>query len=165
MLSDKVYEKFYVDWTIAWEWAKEISHQIFCAGAKPEVILAVGKGGLIPAAMVNYLLSERTQGTPRVECVHALSYHGQIRGEVVTAGLYEVADRLSRYRHNGQILIVDDIADSGFTLNHLLLRFPRASTAVLIHKEKSIVKPTFFGTRDNSDRNTWYVFPWEQGAQ
>ena len=56
-------------------------------------------------------------------------------------------------------LIVDDIADTGKTLNDYTLNdynysFP---TATLFYKKRSIIQPTFYV--ETTDK--WIVFPWE----
>lgn len=65
------------------------------------------------------------------------------------------------------ILIVDDINDSGDTLNYVMEMFhankifcPR--TAVLLSKETSSFQTTFAGEVINKHRkDEWIVFPWE----
>lgn len=54
----------------------------------------------------------------------------------------------------GSVLIVDDIADTGVTLDGKQFLFP---IATLFYKPRSIVKPTFY-VEETSD---WIVFPWE----
>lgn len=56
--------------------------------------------------------------------------------------------------YTGTILVVDDIADTGRTLDGKQMLFP---TATLFYKPRSIVKPTFY-VRETTD---WIVFPWE----
>jgi hypoxanthine phosphoribosyltransferase len=73
---------------------------------------------------------------------------------------------IDEYRFNmynieliGNTLIVDDIADTGKTLNNYTLNdynysFP---TATLFYKKRSIIQPTFYV--ETTDK--WIVFPWE----
>jgi len=68
------------------------------------------------------------------------------------------------------ILIVDDINDSGDTLNGILTRLEhvgsevKVKTATLLSKSTSINKVDYYAreltTPDELD--SWYVFPWEQ---
>ena len=51
-------------------------------------------------------------------------------------------------------LIVDDIADTGKTLDGFQMLFP---TATLFYKPRSIIKPTFY-VEETED---WIVYPWE----
>jgi hypoxanthine phosphoribosyltransferase len=54
-----------------------------------------------------------------------------------------------------EILVVDDIADTGKTLDGFQRLFP---TATLYYKPRSIIKPTYF-VRETTK---WIVFPWER---
>jgi len=53
-----------------------------------------------------------------------------------------------------EILVVDDIADTGKTLDGFQILFP---IATLYYKPRSIVKPKFY-VRETEN---WIVFPWE----
>jgi len=55
-----------------------------------------------------------------------------------------------------ELLIVDDIADTGITLEKL--KGMCIATATLYYKERSTVKPTFFVIKTDK----WIVFPWER---
>jgi len=62
----------------------------------------------------------------------------------------------------GNILIVDDIADSGQTLKFLrekTNKYPniKCTTVTVYYKERSIIKPDIY--LEMTDR--WVVFPWE----
>ena len=56
-------------------------------------------------------------------------------------------------------LIVDDVADTGKTLQNLKLRHCiNFITATLHYKSRSVIKPDFFVEKNN----TWLIYPWEQ---
>ncbi len=65
---------------------------------------------------------------------------------------------------DGSILICDDIADSGKTLQFLLNKIAGnpniiTTTATIYYKESSLIKPDYYmGITDK-----WVVFPWECG--
>ena len=64
------------------------------------------------------------------------------------------ASQVSLYQRNA-LLVVDDICDSGKTLNTI-----QSPTAVLHYKpHTSIVEPTFYACKFESD--DWIVYPWE----
>lgn len=54
----------------------------------------------------------------------------------------------------GSMLVVDDVADTGKTLEGFQFLFP---TATLHYKPWSIVKPTFYVL----ETTNWIVYPWE----
>lgn len=63
---------------------------------------------------------------------------------------------------DGSILICDDIADSGKTLQFLLNKIAGnpniiATTATIYYKETSLIRPDHFA--ETTDK--WIVFPWE----
>lgn len=66
----------------------------------------------------------------------------------------EFVENMSRPIHE-YTLVVDDIADTGITLE----KYPLvAATATLFYKKRSSVKPTFYIL----ETNKWVVFPWEK---
>jgi uncharacterized protein len=56
-------------------------------------------------------------------------------------------------------LVVDDIADTGKTLQHYSECGYKIAT--VFWKLKSIVKPDFYGIENRSVECPWLVFPWE----
>jgi hypoxanthine phosphoribosyltransferase len=61
---------------------------------------------------------------------------------------------------NMNTLIVDDIADSGDTLNSLLDDLPiRANIACVVKKTCAEIEPDFVAFE--CDSSVWIVFPWE----
>jgi hypoxanthine phosphoribosyltransferase len=59
--------------------------------------------------------------------------------------------------YNEQILVVDDISDSGETLK-LIPDIDKYNTVTLFIKEQTTFIPDFYC---NKDKNNWIVFPWE----
>lgn len=56
-------------------------------------------------------------------------------------------------------LIVDDVADTGITLQNLKLRHCiNFIIATLHYKSRSVIKPDFYV----EENNTWLVYPWEK---
>ena len=83
----------------------------------------------------------------------------QVRKDLYISGITSI-----KSHHN--ILIIDDIADSGICLKESLMAVKRIDgdankidTATLFYKSKSIVKPTYFGEQIGDD--DLICFPWE----
>ena len=58
---------------------------------------------------------------------------------------------------DSDILIVDDICDTGNTLKHYMsIGLP---VATLQYKQTAVVEPTFWYSKASED--IWYVYPWE----
>jgi hypoxanthine phosphoribosyltransferase len=129
----------------------------------PDTILCIGRGGLIPASMITYRLVKHRLTFPELFSIYAWSYmsDGAMREELRIN--WPPKDRLDHLIKQGEnVLIVDDLTDSGKTLTAFKGMFPAARTATLIHKEVSSFTPDFHGPADKHGHSYWYVFPWER---
>jgi len=61
--------------------------------------------------------------------------------------------------NEGYVLIVDDICDTGTTLE-CYTKYDSILTATLHYKQSAIVKPDFYYSLAPEDK--WIVYPWEQ---
>lgn len=124
----------------------------------PDFLVGIGRGGLVPAAY----LSHRT-GIQMLSVDHS-------SGEAGFAD--ELLDKLAAKISAGlNILIVDDINDSGGTICYLRNAIEKVAdptglrVAVLIHNIRSRAKAEYHGSEIDRDRDKrWYVFPWEAVA-
>ena len=127
---------------------------------KYDVIVGIGRGGLIPAiTLSNYL------DIPKVFNFGVKSYT-----ETKTKGEYDVYQDLNReegikHLNNSNVLIVDDLSDTGDTFAYVMLslaeRFvpKHTSSAALYVKPNAKYIPDFYYKKLQSD--PWIVFPWE----
>ena len=120
----------------------------------PNIIVSIGKGGSIPGVILAEIF----------ECnnlnLGLKSYQGQSRGQIHE---YQ-SPRCYEGLQDANILIVDDIADSGETLKYAVNKFigngcERVKTASIFYKPCSIFKPDFFA--EEVSESTWIVLPWE----
>jgi xanthine phosphoribosyltransferase len=125
----------------------------------PDFLVGIGRGGLVPAAY----LSHRT-GIPMLSVDHS-------SGEAGFAD--ELLDKLAAKIGDGRnMLIVDDINDSGGTIQYLRAAIETKTAnpaglrvAVLVHNVRSKAKTEYRGSEIDRDRDKrWYVFPWEAVA-
>lgn len=122
-------------------------------GYKPEVIIGIARGGLTLAHCLAEGLDIRDVQTLRTELYDDTNKRESISlfGECNLANVTEV-------------LIVDDIADSGETLlavvQHLEKLHPHVKfqSATLYYKKTSIIEPTFWV----KEANDWIDFFWER---
>lgn len=118
-------------------------------------LIAVARGGLIPAQYVAYQL-----GIQQVYSIGVYSYKGTQRQKIQPYQSLPIFD-MERPR----FLIIDNLVDSGHTLsfivNHLEDVYPNCEciTAVLFKKEKSDFNPTIFAQETPQD--VWIQFPYE----
>ncbi|MCW3999826.1 MAG: phosphoribosyltransferase family protein [Candidatus Bathyarchaeota archaeon] len=137
----------------------EICQMLFClaqkirlGGFRPDVVVGVMRGGVVPARFLADLLDAEFL-TLQVEFYVGI---GQTKSEpTLKRGLVgEVAGKA--------VLLVDDIADSGQTLQLALshvasLGASSVKAATLYYKPKSAVQPDFFAKQTER----WVVFPWD----
>ena len=96
-----------ISWARLEKLADVLVAQVTGSGFKPDHIIGISMGGLIPLALV-----ARKLGIGSVSTVSASSYHENTKekGEVVVTGFSDTFVRGKR------ILLVDEIADTGETL-------------------------------------------------
>ena len=129
-------------------------------GWKPDYIVGIGRGGLVPAAY----LSHRT----------GISLLSVDYSSGVPSFAEELMEKLAAATREGRaILLVDDINDSGGTIEALrksLIDHGAVDTcvrvAVLIDNLRSRAKVDYRSrTIDRSTDKRWFVFPWEAMAE
>jgi hypoxanthine phosphoribosyltransferase len=126
---------------------------------KPTFLIGIGRGGLVPAAFLSHRL-----GLPLLTVDHSTGDPGF--GEEL---LEKLADKM---RGGARLLIVDDINDSGRTINYLRAALEAKvaepdplRVAVLIHNVRSGARVEYHGSEiDRDEDKRWYVFPWEAVA-
>jgi xanthine phosphoribosyltransferase len=115
-------------------------------------IVAVTRGGLIPAAIIARELDIRL-----VESVSIITYEEEERGEPqVTKAPVAAAD-------GSGFLIVDDLVDSGTTARVVRGLLPKAHFACIYAKPAGRELVDSFVTEVSQD--TWILFPWDTEPQ
>jgi len=132
---------------------RRISRDIVADGFHPEVVVAIARGGLLPGGAIAYGLGVKNCGALNVEFYTGI-------GTVLDAPeVLPPALDLS-YLEGRRVLLVDDVADSGRTLDlaaKLLARHGADARSAVIY-----TKPTTIITPDYSWKHTslWIDFPW-----
>lgn len=123
------------------------------SGFKPDYLVGIAVGGLIPVT----LLAKKLK-THNVVTIQACSYEKQKQNKVKVINLPNINLK------NKKILLVDEIADSGNTLkavSTILVKeygIKQIKTATLaINPEKCKFVPDFYTIKTDC----WIVFPWE----
>ena len=110
-------------------------------------IIAVTRGGLVPAAVI-----ARELGIRRVE---SLSLPPDD-----TEGQLEACSKLTSFATDGRgWLVIDDLADEGHTAAEIRRLLPAACLAVLYVKPRGKSLVDVFITEVS--RDTWVTFPWD----
>ena len=110
-------------------------------------IVAIARGGLIPAAIIAKVLNIRIIDTVSIE-----SYNNKRRSKL---NILKRSTVISK----GNILIVDDIIDTGQTIKTVKKIYPKAHYATIYAKPAGMVFVDSFVKKVS--QNTWIVFPWE----
>ena len=111
-------------------------------------IVAVTRGGLIPAAIIARELNCRL-----VETISVVTYDEEERGEPRIIKAPEAAG-------DGEgFLVIDDLVDSGVTARVVRERLPKAYFACLYAKPAGKPLTDLFITEVPQD--TWVLFPWD----
>lgn len=140
-------------WELFGSASRELARSVADSGFLPDVVLGIARGGLVPAGSLAYALDCKNLFTMNVEFYTGVGT--TLDAPVMLPPLLDVSelDDLS-------VLVVDDVADSGRTLE-LVHDFCRdhvseVRTAVLYVKPRSVITP------DYSWRHTdaWINFPW-----
>ncbi len=118
-------------------------------------VVAVTRGGMAPAMIIARELNVRT-----VDTVSVKSYDYKVQGEAQM--LKEPHPDLMGDEGEG-ILIVDDLVDSGKTLELLRQRYPKAHYATVYAKPEGRKQVDTFITEVSQD--TWIFFPWDMAMQ
>jgi xanthine phosphoribosyltransferase len=117
-------------------------------------VIAITRGGLVPAAIVAHELGVRI-----IETVSVASYDHTIQGDLRTLkGISAEVAELGGGTGRG-LLIVDDLVDTGKTARLLRDMLPDAHFATVYAKPKGRPLVDTFITEVSQD--TWIVFPWE----
>jgi hypoxanthine phosphoribosyltransferase len=119
---------------------------------KPDVIIAVSRGGWLPARVLSDLLET---GLGNVSVEFYLGVAETRKAPVLTqSASVPVAGK--------KVLVVDDVADSGESLKlvkaHILQQGAKeVRVATMYYKPWSVVKPDYYVL----ETRHWVVFPWE----
>ncbi len=116
-------------------------------GPQIEGLLAIARGGLIPAAFL-----ARSLRQPLLEMMVA-TYHGEVAGEPTLV-------RATNVPNDGDgWVIVDDLVDRGITARFVRKLLPKARMVCLYAKPAG--KPFADFTVRDFPQDSWIDFPWE----
>ena len=123
-------------------------------GGSWKAIVAITRGGMAPAMIVARELDVRT-----VDTISVKSYDHQSQSEAI---VLKAPDQEMMGDGTG-ILVVDDLVDSGKTLELVRTHYPNAHFATVYAKPKGEPMVDTFITGVSQD--TWIFFPWDMALQ
>jgi len=154
--SEAVAEKVFVSWeeihkvtfTLT-EKLKESSKEVPWKG-----IVAITRGGLVPAGIIANLLNLR-----HIKVVCLSSYAS---AQQATQTKHEVLEAIPILEDGGRgWIVVDDIVDTGKTIDFVRKRLPNAHYAVIYVRKNFLSKVETYGSVV-PEKWSWIVFPWEK---
>lgn len=141
-------KKLYISWEQLNLDTKQLSQKLESQGPWSKIV-AITRGGLVPAAILS-----RTLNIKQVETVCISSYDD----ESELQGQLEIIKPLVSDRSD--ILVVDDLVDTGKTFQAIRENMmPNAHRACVYAKPDGLPMIDTYGLF--IDQETWIVFPWE----
>ncbi|MEM7745313.1 MAG: xanthine phosphoribosyltransferase [Pseudomonadota bacterium] len=159
-MNDKLpHEKgFHVSWDQLHRDARALAWRLDRQGPDDDgswrAVVAITRGGMVPACIVARELNIRL-----VDTVSVKSYDHQTQA---AAQILKAPDADLTGDGEG-ILVVDDLVDTGRTLEVVRGLFPRAHFAAIYAKPKGKPLVDTFVTEVSQD--TWIFFPWDMALQ
>ena len=167
--------KIYYTWRDVEHYTQEILRQICSDSWRPDYVVGLTRGGLVPANLISQYLGCRME-TLKVS----------LRDDTeCESNLWMAEDAFGHEMDQPKrILIVDDINDTGATLNYIREDWPsgcfpdnprwtevwgsNVRVAVLVDNESSKSEiPVSYSAVDinKAEQDSWIVFPWEEWWQ
>jgi uncharacterized protein len=144
-----------ITWNRVYALSRSLALKIREAGYTPDIIVAIGRGGYVPARILADYLDMMALTSMKIE-----HYTRGAQKEPEARVKYPLSEDVTGMR----VLVVDDVSDSGDTfhvaLAHIRERFQPAAikTAALHHKVVSTYKPDFYAHLIIKWR--WIIYPW-----
>lgn len=139
------HKMFYVSWEAFHRSSRELASKLL--HGRFDRILAVSRGGLVPATILARELNIRLLDTI---CIASYQHDQQGALSVLKSCNWPDADRL---------LIVDDLVDTGETAKVLKASFPQATLATVY--AKPLGKPLVDVYVTDIEQDTWIQLPWD----
>ena len=149
-------DKLYVTDTMFKQYLLDITRQMALSNWKPDVIVGPNRGGLQMGVMLSHYYN-----------VPFIPLQWQTRGEAGSKD-HQAVDKITE-KHSSNILLVDDINDTGTTLLGITNAmdkpdyFADIKTATLINKTTSSFEDVdYYAVEMTPDTDKWVVFPFEE---
>ncbi|WP_420433018.1 phosphoribosyltransferase [Candidatus Poriferisocius sp.] len=146
-------DREWLDWASYGHAVRELAALVADDGYRPEMILAIARGGLFCAGSLGYALSIKNIYV--MNCEYYTGVDERLPVPVMLPPAVDLVDH-----RNSKILIADDVADTGHTLKMVydfcVDRVGDVRSAVLYEKSHSLVKCDYVWKRTDQ----WINFPW-----
>lgn len=140
-------DKIYLNWEDFHQDVKNLCAKIKKDGDYNKIV-AISRGGLIPAGIIAYELNIRNSAV-----INISTYVGAKHLKLDEVDSPEFVGRVDE-----KTLIIDDLADSGQTFRVMRRQFPQGKYVTVYAKEKGKAEVDIYA-RELPDQ--WIVFPWD----
>ena len=154
-MDEKWQKSFPVSWDQFHRDARALAWRLSTAGPF-EAVVAVTRGGLVPAAVV-----ARELGIRVIETIYVASYDDDKQGTISV--LKTVSEKIVGTDKGAGVLIIDDLVDTGATARVVREILPKAHFATVYAKPLGRPLVDSFVTEVSQD--TWIYLPWDMGLQ
>lgn len=143
-----------VSWRRMYAFCRTLSHAILDSGYRPGIVVAVARGGFVPARIVCDFLGVSELASIRVA-------HYEPGAQPIRKA--RLASRLNADIRGKKVLLIDDLVDTGETLNVARqylesLQPDELRVAVMQQKTTSAARPDFSARTIRKWR--WVIYPW-----
>lgn len=156
-------EKIYVTYNMIHNAVKRLADDVIASGFNPDVIVAIGSGGFIPARILKTFIN-------RPIFAVGISYYGIDNKPTDAPQKIQWIDEVQQKLMGKKILLIDEVDDTRVTLSYcleeLLSHQPEEIAVLVIHnkqKEKKALFPSeiqrYFAAYEVEDR--WIKYPWD----
>lgn len=144
---------YLVSWDEAYKLSKILAHKIKNSGFKPDIVIGIARGGLVPARIVCDFLLHKDLAAIKVE-------HW---GIAATLGKAKIKFPLPVDISGKKVLVVDDVVDTGDTFSVSIdyikeMNPSEVKSAVLHYKTCSTSVPDYWAEKQEEWK--WIIYPW-----
>ncbi len=155
--------KIYVTYNDIHQAVKRLAEQVRESGFEPDVIVAIGSGGFIPARILKTFIN-------RPIFAVGISYYGIDNKPMDVPQKIQWIDEVQQKLTGKKILLIDEVDDTRMTLSYcleeLISHDPEEIAVLVIHNKKKVKGAHFpkeitryFAAFDVEDR--WIRYPWD----
>jgi xanthine phosphoribosyltransferase len=154
-MADPVAEKaFHVSWDQFHRDARALAWRLAEIGPFAAIV-AITRGGLVPAAIIARELDLRI-----VETISIASYDADNRQGKLEI-MKPIAAEIIGADGGARLLVVDDLVDTGATVRIVRSILPKAHVATVY--AKPLGRPSVDSFMTEVSQDTWIYFPWDLG--
>ncbi len=144
-----------VSWDEAYNMCYYLFEKLVDKNEFPDVIVGIARGGWIPARLLADFYGNKFTANIKIEFY---------KDSTKTMDEPTITQELTIDVNDLNILIIDDVADSGKSLKAAIEHIERKSpkkiiTATLHYKKTSVIEPDYY----IRETDKWIVYPWEYG--